>query len=605
MRRYQFEVKAKDLKGDLARWLQEKGVSLERVCGGRGTCGRCRVRLAGRDNLPVSQADQHHFTEAELAAGYRLACQLSLSSLEPGPLTVEIEEVTEEGAVLQTESRAAGIKFNPTIATAPFQAEPPRLEDLRADDRRLLDQLPAGVVFDWQLRRSLPLVLREREWKGQAVLRGEEIIEVLPEDRHPLGVAVDLGTTKIALYLIDLDSGATLATAGVYNPQRVHGADVISRAAYALEAEKKLRELQRLVVRTLNAQIETLTSKLGRSPLDVVEVVIVGNTIMQALLLGVSPRGIVFAPYVPPLEGEVEIKARELGLKISPGAYLYLPPVVAGFVGGDHAAVIESLHLSQHQQQVRLAVDIGTNTEVSLAGKGHFFSCSCASGPALEGMHISCGMRAAEGAIDAVEMDEGGEVKWHTIGDAPPLGVCGSGLIQAVAALLEAGAMDTGGRLKKDFPAVTSQRANGKEQLAACLVPAADSGTGRDICLTQGDVRQVQLAKGAIAAGIKILLNRAGLQSTNVHELILAGAFGTYLDVDSARKIGLIPPGVSVDQAGNLAGLGARQMLLDKESRPEVEQLVRQSNYIELTTAPDFQQIFVKAVGFPPEDGWS
>lgn len=399
------------------------------------------------------------------------------------------------------------------------------------------------------------------------------------------GLAVDVGTTKLAAYLVALESGETVAQAGAMNPQIAFGEDVISRILHAGQSPEASGELQGILVETLNHLLEELCAEAQVPPERVLEALLVGNTVMHHLAAGLPVEGLGRAPFAPATTQPLYFPASDMGLALGPGAQVYLPPVIAGYVGADHLAMLLACGAGEAGGNL-IALDVGTNTEISLVAGGRITCCSCASGPAFEGAHIQEGMRAAPGAIERLRWSDG-RVLWQTIGDRPPVGLCGSGILDAVAALLDGGLVGLSGAL--------AGRGSG-----FVLVPAAETGHGRDIMVTRKDVHEVQLAKSAIRAGIETLLGEAGLEYGQVDEFIVAGAFGTYLDLRSALRVGMFPPLPSerFRQVGNAAGVGAREMLVSLERRRQAEALAARINYLELSTQPAFTSLFMKHLSF-------
>jgi uncharacterized 2Fe-2S/4Fe-4S cluster protein (DUF4445 family) len=396
------------------------------------------------------------------------------------------------------------------------------------------------------------------------------------------GLAVDIGTTKLAAYLVDLGSGATVARAGAMNPQIAYGEDVISRIAYAGREPDGAKRLQSVLMDTLNELLAGMCSQ-AHVPLDsVLDAVLVGNTAMHHLFAGLPVEQLGHAPFSPASTEPLSISASRLGLKLGPGANAYLPPVIAGYVGADHLAMLLATDVWKSAGNV-IALDIGTNTEIGLVANGRITCCSCASGPAFEGAHIHEGMRAAPGAIERARWSEG-KILWQSIENQPPVGICGSGILDVIAALQDGGLVKPTGAL-----------INGSNT-GYVLVPAVETGLGRDLMVTRKDVNEIQLAKSAIRAAIEILLQEAGLTSANLDSFIVAGAFGTYLDLRSAIRTGMFPdlPHEKFRQVGNAAGVGAKQMLVSVDRRRQAEQLAGQLGYIELTTLPDFTSLFME-----------
>jgi uncharacterized 2Fe-2S/4Fe-4S cluster protein (DUF4445 family) len=571
---------------------QQVGVGLTSICGGKGTCSRCKVQILEGQVSPLSETEGKKLTSDEIARGYRLACQTEVLSdlrLHIPPQSLTAAQRT------QVEGQELTVPVVPVVVGCDFQLSPPTLEDIRSDVDRLRDHLaPLGLgdlSVDFAVLRQLSTHLREWGWSGTVGLRGQEVVSLNPLGRKPLGLAVDVGTTKLAGYLVDLGTGQTLAMAGAMNPQIAYGEDVMTRIAYAMEGEEQAVTLREAAVGAVNDLARDLCIQSCHLAEEIVETVVVGNTAMHHLFLGLPVRQLGLAPYLPALTDALDLKAREVGLEIAPGGYVHLLPNIAGFVGADHVAMILSTEISEAEGTV-LGLDIGTNTEVVLRANGRLVACSTASGPAFEGAHIKDGMRAAEGAIERLRIVASG-IEYQTIGDAPPVGLCGSGVLDAVAQLRQSGIVDERGNMGH-HPRVRRTE-HGPEFV---LVTAGEGGNGRDVVLTRGDVGEIQLAKGAIRAGINILLDEAGLSEQDIDEVIIAGAFGTYIDVSSAIAIGMLPPLPleRFSQVGNAAGMGARLALVSREQRAKAAEIACQVEYIELTNDSRFVHEFAQAM---------
>ena len=593
---------------DCARQL---GVDLVNLCGGTGSCGRCRVQiLAGQISKP-SGTESGLLNPGELAAGYRLACQavpLGNCKVRVPPESLSTPQRT------QVEGIETPVPPEPLVITYPVEIPRPSLDDLRADDERLLEALAshdaAASTIDLAVLRQISPQIRENDWIARLAVRGQEIVAVLPSGSQPMGLAIDLGTTKIAGYLVDLETGTTLASRGMMNPQIAYGEDVIARLAFTRESPARAAQMQDLIVDALNEMASELCAAVEAEPAvttaAIADVVVVGNTAMHHLFLRLPVGQLARAPYLPAVSGALDIKARDLGIQIAPGGHVHLLPNIAGYVGADHVAMLLATGMNQVGGVV-LALDIGTNTEVCLANHGQLTSLSCASGPAFEGAHIRHGMRAANGAIEHLRLVDN-QVEIQTIGDAPPSGLCGSGILDALAQLYQHGIVDTRGRMG-DHPRVRDD-AGVREFVLVTAGERPDTpsssvdGQGRPvITFTQKDVREVQLAKGAMRTGIQVLLETNGLSARDIDQVIIAGAFGTYIDVASAISIGMLPP-LPLDrfrQVGNAAGTGARLALISATKRAEAQALAQQVSYVELATVPGFSRTFARAMYLGPD----
>ncbi len=584
------EVKPGQTLLDAAR---EGGIEMTALCGGEGWCYGCRVRLEEGQLSPLTDAEKNGLTDAELALGYRLACQAV-------PLShVKIEIPPESLATaqrLQVEGKEAAAAVDPVVHQVDVTVGEATLHDLRADTIRLLDALgsPEEIRFALPVLQTLSPTLRNQEWSVRLAIRDGEVIAVAPVGTPMLGFAVDMGTTKLAGYLVDLATGETLAKSGAPNPQISYGEDVISRIGYTMTHEDGAATLQRRVVETLNDLVWRLCAEAGRETRDVVEAVIVGNTAMQHIFARLPARQLALAPYVAAASEALTFRASEIGLALAPAAYVYMPPNIAGYVGGDHVAMALGTGAWESERTL-VAIDIGTNTEVTVARGGHVWCCSCASGPAFEGAHIRDGMRAAPGAIEKVQIVDG-VVHLKTIEGQPPVGICGSGIMDVVSEMYRSGIIDRKGALRPDAAGV--EQNNGA--LAFTLAAAHDTGHGRPITVSRKDINEIQLAKAAIRAGVEILLSEAGATYDDVDEFIIAGAFGTYLDLHSSIRVGMFPslPIHKFSQVGNAAGTGARQLLVSKARRAAASRLSAKATYVELTIHPDFSRRYMTALYF-------
>ena len=576
---------------------RQLGVDLINLCGGVGICERCKVQVLEGCVSEPSLAESEALSQRELEHGYRLACMTF--PLDHCKLGVPPESLSTPLRT-QIEGLEIEVPLAPAVRGLGIQLGSPSLTHPQADAENLLlhinqsEDVGAEAV-DVGLLRELSDKLRAWDWRCDVHIRGQQVIAVGRPGSTPLGMAVDLGSTKIAGYLVNLDSGKTLAAQGLMNPQINYGEDIVSRLTYAMKSPTGREKVTKIVVEALNRLATDLCAEIGARPEEILDVVVVGNTAMHHLLLGLPVRQLALAPFVPAVSGDLDLKARDIGLNLAPGAHVHLPPNVAGYVGSDHVAMLMAT-AGEWSHQYVLALDVGTNTEISLiTPERGIASLSCASGPAFEGYHIQDGTRATKGAIERVLITPD-EVYYQTIEGAPASGICGSGILDAVAQLHLAGVLTDNGRMKMGSHARVRQDGDQPE-----FILAYEEGH-KEIRVTQGDVREIQLAKAAIQTGIQVLLAESGIAMQEIDRVVIAGAFGSYIDVPNAVAIGLFPP-VPPDrfkQVGNAAGMGARLALLSTKVRSEARVLCSRVNYIELAKYPDFSRIFARSCQLKP-----
>jgi uncharacterized 2Fe-2S/4Fe-4S cluster protein (DUF4445 family) len=569
------------------------GVGISSICGGRGTCHSCKVQILSGIVSEQTSSELETFTLQELKEGWRLACQIY--PISDCKLNVPPESMTTPQRI-QVEGFEIAIQPEPPVRAYPLQLSAPSLSAPHGDADRLLDTLNQQHPLqcskvDVGVLHVLSDQLRSWEWKCQAAVRNDEVVALFPWARHPLGLAIDLGTTKIAGYLVDLSDGRTLAAKGIMNPQISLGEDIITRMTVVIQSPDEGVRMQKLAVEGINEFSADLCAEVNVNTEEIAEVVVVGNTAMHHLFLGLPVRQLALSPFVPAVSRALDVKARDLGLRIAPGAYVHLLSNIAGFVGADHVAMLLATGVEQAIGPI-VALDIGTNTEVSLINHGEMTAVSCASGPAFEGGHIKNGMRAATGAIERLRIADG-SIQYQTIHQAPPIGICGSGIMDALSELYLAGILDEGGRIIDNHPRVHTS----KEQQEFVLVSEEERGGQLAITITQRDVRELQLAKAAIRAGIQVLLETSGCSEEEIEQVIIAGAFGTYIDVASAVAIGMLPslPLSCFRQVGNAAGMGAKLALISLGERAKAQAIASRVKYIELGSAPNFEQTFLQA----------
>ena len=588
----------------LSKAAAAAGMPVENPCGGMATCAKCRVVVTGGCEEPDA-TERKRLGEADIAAGVRLACRAKVS----GETKVTIPESSRS---MVQKILSAGVLRDCAVMSGVSKVyceiRPPSLDDEKAEFERLADCLVARDIClrpNLNVVRSLSRTLRDASYCVTAVVYDDELISVEAGDTtgRCCGIAYDLGSTTIVGYLMDLRTGADLAVAAVMNPQMVYGDDLVSRISFATTQENGAAVLQSVVVDALNRIAREAAEAVGLSTDSIYKATVVGNTCMTHLLMGIDVTSLGQSPYVPSVCADVLLAARELGLAISPEAPVIVLPNVAGFVGSDLVGVLLASEWKE-DGRTRLAVDIGTNGEMALLHKGKTYACSAAAGPAFEGAGISCGMRGAPGAIDSVRIADSVEIT--TIEDRPAIGLCGSGLVDAIAEMLEAGIIDETGRMLSPtdagmLPVAVRERLieteNGVEFV---LATKQESGNGGSITLTAADVRHVQLAKGSIHAAIQTLIRAAGTTDDELSEILLAGAFGNYIRVESAIRIGLIPPVPKerVRSVGNAAGAGARLALLCEQEMAQARELARTADHLELAVSPDYQMELMERMMF-------
>jgi uncharacterized 2Fe-2S/4Fe-4S cluster protein (DUF4445 family) len=573
------------------------GIRIASVCGGRGLCQSCIVRITQGPVEPPSQQDLEFFSAEELAKSWRRACQ----TFARGDCRVEVSARARAIPVrTEVESEDVWVRPDPAVRLYRVTVPPPTLDHPAADDNRLLtainERFPGSCSrVDLDVLRRLPTILREQGGQVGAIARFGEVIGVMPPEKAPLvGLAIDVGTTNLGVLLIDLRHGRTLASRAMENPQTAHGADVITRIGKARSSPELQKQLHDLVVGAINEATRELCEAQALSPEQIADIVIAGNTVMHHLLLQLPVEHLGAVPFVATSTSAIDVKARDVGIQAAPGAYVHAIANIAGFVGGDHTAMLLAIG-GDHEEKTIVALDIGTNTEISLIHNGRLLTISCPSGPALEGRHIRCGMRSASGAIESVEIS-GDQVRIKTIGNAPPIGMCGSGVVDATAQLYLAGLVSRTGRMTREHPRVRIR--DGQPE----FVLADERETrGAAVVFNQRDVRAVQLAKGAIRAGIQLLLDEADLSEQQIAQVIIAGAFGNYIDVASAVAIGMLPelPLDRFAQVGNAAGIGAKLALVSYPHRATAQSIAASSRYLELAGLVPFNRAFMRAMRFP------
>jgi uncharacterized 2Fe-2S/4Fe-4S cluster protein (DUF4445 family) len=599
------------LEGTLLDAARAAGIEMDATCGARGRCRSCRVKVLSGEIPPPTVQDTLQLGHDEVHERFRLACQTRvISDCKVTPMPPKAEsgfQILAGGVDLGSDTR---LGLDSGVMKHVVQAKTPEGEHHQTSDvEEILGCLPATT------RRHLPLeVLRKapgalRKEKGRLTVTtfGDEVLDIEPGDTsaHCYGMAFDIGTTSVVGTLMDLATGEQLAAVGGLNPQAQFGGDLMSRIAFAQFDEGKLVTLRAKILGAINDFIKEACTKAGVSAEHLYKIVVVGNTCMHHVFLGVDVTYVGLAPYAPVVRDLLVYPARDLPLKSAPNARVCLLPIVAGFVGADTMACVLATRIYE-SEEIRALVDIGTNGEVVMGSKGKLYACSAPAGPALEGAQIRHGMRGALGAIERVEIAE--DVECKVIGDAPAVGICGSGLIDACARMIDAKVIDSNGLLRRDSaeplaPAIQARIARGEAGRQFVLVWKGQAGRDHDIAITQADIRQLQLAKSAIYSGIVMLRDMMGLANDDIAELMLCGGFGNYISIESSVKIRLLPelPLDRITYMGNAAAIGAQMALLSETERLRAFELAQGIEHVALAARPEFQAIFVDGMNFSGE----
>lgn len=597
---------------------QEAGIHIEAYCGGEKSCGKCRIKvIEGKfDNYqiysskchlsPLTEEEKKLFTQTELKSGYRLACTTQVN----GDIVVEIPSESQLiNHKILAEGEARELRINPAVKIYNLKLEKATLKDNRDDFTRLKDalqmyeELDENLRIDFEALKELSESIQIGKWEVTVyVLYGRKIIRVIPgKIENIYGVAIDIGTTTVVAYLCDLKTGKTLQTGTFVNPQVRYGDDIISRISFCMTNQEGIQILQNILIQEINKTLQEMASAQGILVKEISEVVLVFNTVMEFISLGIKPESLGVSPFVSPISNALDISAKELGIQIMTAGNIHCLPSIAGFVGADHVAVLIAEE-PYKQDKMKLIIDIGTNSEICLGNKERLYTTSCATGPALEGAQIKCGMRAAKGAIESVIIDPitlNPQIK--IIGEEKenitPIGICGSGILDVVAQMALTGIIEPDGRFSSR---IDSNRVrvgdNGKKEY---VIYFKENPEERDIVVTMADIRAVQLAKAALYAGAKTLMKKCDISS--IDEIVLAGAFGSYINKENALRLGLIPDCSikNIRVSGNAAGIGAQIALLNIDKRVEAQTVSKAVKFVETATEADFSKCFTQAMVIP------
>ncbi|MEA2087594.1 MAG: ASKHA domain-containing protein [Candidatus Caldatribacteriota bacterium] len=599
--------------------LERAGINIDTPCGGKGICGKCKILINKGITAATQIEEEEVLSEEEIKKGFRLACQTKLfkdTIIEiPSEIRLDFKKVFSSNLKGDINRIKNNLSLGTNLKKVFLDLGKPSLDDQRPDWERIKDGLSSKKIENIsnlkvavEILKKIPDVIRKSDFKITVTLQNNEIIDIEKGDttKNSYGIAFDIGTTTVAGYLVNLKTGEELSAVAKTNPQVVHGDDVISRIGFTQKQKENLEILQKEIVNTLNEIIKETTQRIKINRSNIYETVIVGNTCMHHLFLGLDPSNIAPSPYIPVIKESLSLKARDIPeLALKPSVNVYMLPNISAFVGADIVAGILSTSMWR-EDKIILFVDLGTNGEIVLGSRERLWTCSTAAGPAFEGARISAGMRAAEGAIYKVKVDNK-FITYKAIKDGKARGICGSGLIDLIAELVKLGLITKSGKLidREECDPNLSEEIkkriiNGQKGNKFLLVKGKETENEKPIYITQRDIREVQLAKAAIFAGIKILLKEVNIPQEDIQKILLAGAFGNFIDKESAIRMGLIPrlPLKKIESVGNAAGRGAEIVLLSEKTRKICEKISKDIKYVELSSRPDFQEEFVEAMFF-------
>ena len=591
------------IKGtNLLEFLKINDYEINSFCNGQGTCGKCKVRLNGKFTSQPTAEEINFLGVKAIHDGERLACMISIESAIDVYL---FDSVTQARIVALGKQK--DINLSPDISKRHISLSKPTLNDQRSDAKRLEDELPANLkTLPLSVLRQLPNILRSNEFSITVIINAATIVGVEAGDttKRLCGIAADIGTTTIAAYLLDLNTGERMATYSSLNPQKKFGADVISRIKHTMDEASGLNELQSLIVSAINEGITILTDDAGIERNDIYKIVFTGNTAMMHFLLEICAKNLALSPFIPATDDKIEISTKDIGIDINKNGIALILPSVSAYVGADTLCAVIASGMDE-SKSISLLVDFGTNGEIVLGNSDWLLSCSTAAGPAFEAANIRCGIGGISGAIDRYVIDE--SVRFTTINDQKAIGICGTGLVDIVSELYRIGIIDETGRFcsRDEFDtlheSITKRLTMIDGRPAFVVVNAFETKYNEDIVITQKDVRELQNAKAAIAAGIQVLIARAGIHIDDVSKVYLAGGFGSLMNPQSALNIGLLPTELKdkIESIGNAAGSGAQMSLLSSQALSQIEKIKNKMKYVELSSDKSFSDIYVDSMIFP------
>ncbi|KYC51552.1 MAG: Na(+)-translocating NADH-quinone reductase subunit F [Candidatus Methanofastidiosum methylothiophilum] len=572
------------------------GIKIEAICGAKGKCGKCKVIIENPNAAnQITFQEKKILSKEEIDSGIRLSCLVR--PLEDISIIIPDSSLQKEQRIL-CEGISRKIDIEPLIKKNKIKISKPMLGGEDSFFNYINKELKSELKIDYNTLIKMNDAINYEVLETNLIIFKDEIIDLLKDEDKIYGISVDIGTTTVVVYLIDLETGAQIDVESILNPQMKYGEDVISRITYSLE--KGVSDLHHSIIGGINLMIKKLCDRNHIDINSIYEMTAVGNTAMHHIFLNIIPKSLSVSPFTPVISKGLDIKARDLNIKINSSGNVHVLPIISGFVGADTLGVLLATGLYK-KDEISLAIDIGTNGELVLGNKDKMVSCSCAAGPALEGGHLNFGMRASSGAIESIFIEKNSlDSFYKTINNSSPRGICGSGVIDLVAEMLRVGILDNSGKIiENGNERIRKNISNNQKEFVVEWKQKTD--IGKDIVVTASDIREIQLAKGAIMTGVNILLEKLDIKVNDIDNLYLAGAFGNYIDVNNAIKIGLIPdiPLEKIKSVGNAAGEGAKISLLSRKMRCEEDIIIKKIDYIELASEKNFNAEFINSLKFP------
>ena len=578
---------------NLLKILRENNVEVNNNCGAKGKCGKCKVKILNEEYLKFTKSDEVHLSKDELDKGIRLSCMINIED------DIEIELINSKDDIqVLTDLYDNNTSLDIDIKKIYLELEKPSLMDQRDDVKRVKDSLDMKDLYiDKKTLGSISNILEKNNYKVTFTTYNNKLLHIQGNNRekYKYGIALDLGTTTLALYLLDLNEGRIIYVLSKVNAQRSYGSDVISRINYTMENKNGLEELNECVISQINEMIDEISKLNNINKDEIYNIVVVGNTTMIHMLMKIPCKNIALAPFIPSFTEKYECSALDIGINVN--GIISLPPSISAYVGSDISAGILSSNMSKNDKY-SLLLDIGTNGEIALGNKDRILTCATAAGPAFEGANIKYGVGGIKGAISSIDLSK--DKIYETINDETPCGICGSAVLDITSELLKYEIIDETGRMI-DYDEVENEylrkRLNKDKSIKEFIIFQDDD---KKISFTQKDIREVQLAKASIYAGIEVLLNESNLTYDDIENVYIGGGFGNFMNVESAVNIGMIPEAFKnkIKSIGNCAGKGAIDFLISEENKKEIVKIVDKCEYIELSKSKSFQEFYIDSISF-------